>query len=563
MIADGGLLKKDWGYTINNEAISGTPKLIYEFHKKDSVTEVVLVTTTRIMTWKMGTWFYVGSHESTVDGEYAFGYTPPITLDDGSGFSQYDYVAITLEDGTQHVAVISSISGDDITLTKNIGVGDVILNGARIIKIAELNGTVDTPVVADTFPAADAMIITNGKDDVMVYDGDLCTAIPNLVTAVGGGNCSARTVLVRDNKVLLFNTNENGTDYPQRVRWCATGDYEDWTTANDAGFEDLYSDSYHIMAAKALGPSTIIYKEKAIVDMKYVGSADFVYYFTTMLQDVGTTSTYGVVGRGDHHIVLDVEKGFYIYPGGYTIQPIGQEIFDELFGSEGSLNRTYKQSIFTTYIESRHLYVALLPIDTGTTPNIAYMLNTDINSWTKRKFSFDMVGMQEVLLVSGVTWADAEGAWEDSDWFIPWNDVTISVAGYRAFMWGVDYSLTRGVWEYSSEYTSDDSVWDVETQAYIAIETTGWYCTPELVNPEGNIRVDRIKIKGSGTSIYVEYSTDEGETWLEYGTITPGSAIVATSLYKQLVSTRIRFRLSGTDMVLSWMAIYWNKEDEE
>jgi len=554
MIVDAGVLRKDWGYTLKDEGMEGDPRLLYQFNKKDSVTEIVLITNERAYRWQAAEWQYIPTVSTTVDnvGGYAAG-TTTITVDSATGFTDGSTLGIILDDGTEHKTTQSGApSGSDITIADAIPTGRSVVDGAVFNKALGLSGDWTQPVTAATFPASDILFFTNGKDTVQAYDGSTTQAVPNLVTAVGGGNCYAKIVLVRDNKVVLLNTNENGSDYPQRVRWCATGDYTDWTTADDAGYEDLYGDPYHITAARTLGPVTIIYKEKSIVEMKYVGTSDFVYYFTTMLQTVGAASPWAVVDRGDHHICLDIQKGFYVYAGAYTIQPFGKEIFDELFSSDGILNRLYKQNIFVAYLEVRHVYVALVPTNESTIPSVMYMFSEDFTAWTKREFTDRVTGAAEINLVEGISWTDATSAWNSGDWGLPWNDVTLSAGTEGIFIWGSDWATSPKLWLYGDDYTDDDGA-----------DTTGYYTTPELVNPQGNVRVDRVKVKGSGTSITVAYSIDGGDSWSTYGTLAPGGSVVASSVWKQVVGTRIMFRLSGTDMLLSWAAVYWSKEDEE
>jgi hypothetical protein len=105
------------------------------------------------------------------------------------------------------------------------------------------------------------------------------------------------------------------------------------------------------------------------------------------------------------------------------------------------------------------------------------------------------------------------------------------------------------VFQYSED-NSDD----------VGNDIIGEFRTHEMFLPNDQIRIDRIVIKAKGSSITVEYSKDEGENWISYGTAVPGSTYDEVSVWKQLIVDRIIFRCTGVDFGLDRMTIYWRPE---
>ena len=232
---DRGKVIVDYGYSAWGSTVRGSPRMAYQFNRKDSTTELLLLTNDTLYRWKSGEWQYIQDTDTgtLVNGAQAAGETI-IEVDAVTGFAVDDYVGVILDNGTEHKTTVAAIDGVALTITINDAVpsGRTIPDDSPFIKATELNGTaIDLPSMA-TWPADDYVIFTNYRDNVKVYNGTDCRDVPNLPSS---GSCRARIVRVKDNHVILLNTVEGGTQYPQRVRYCDAGDYTNWSTGV-AGF---------------------------------------------------------------------------------------------------------------------------------------------------------------------------------------------------------------------------------------------------------------------------------------------------------------------------------------
>jgi len=483
-------LETDRGYEKKGQVVRGNPRLIYQYEKKSGVTEILLVTNSTVYKWNSGEWQYLASGVATlVDGLEAAGQTT-ITVDDITGFSDGDFVGITLDDGTQHQTTVNGTpAGSDIVITDAIPTGRNAPDNTAFVKAVVLTGADDSPVSAATMPAYDVVIITNGYNNVQAYNGTECIDCPNLVTAVGGGNCYAKGVVHKDNKIIIFNTNENGEDYPQRVRWSATATYQDWSTVGDAGHEDLWGDEDPIVGIVPLAAYGIVYRSRSIDIMEYVGSQDFIYYFQNRTREEGAASLHSVVSKYVSHMFVG-GHGFYSYDGSYNLTLVGAEIWDTVFGITGNISDLYKQNTTSFYSRRDDRAYFLIPSDENTNPSRVWIYDFRHNAWTTRIFNDDIYSAAEVEFISGVTWQEAVGAWEDAEWMIAWNDIVLLSGTPEILMCGVDSNGNGRVYKYDLSALGDDNV-----------AITGEYRTLEMHTPPNKIRINRLRVNTRRTNI--------------------------------------------------------------
>jgi len=548
MIVSQGTLVTDTGYTVLGTAPRGVPRLVYMFKKKDGTAELLLITDATLYKWAVGEWRYVQGNVGTlVDnvGGYAAGSTS-INVDDIAGFSDGDYIGITLDNGTQHKTTINGTpSGTTIVLADGVPTGRTIPDNAPLIQAVVFNGTENLQPSAATFPAYDVVIITNGVDNVKRYDGANCIDVPNLVSAVGGTNCLAKKVLVQNNKVLLYGMTENSVVLPQRVRWCATGDYTDWTTALDAGFEDLYSDEGEIITAEKLGSYIVIYKENCRIRQEYVGTeSTTIYTFTTTLTNKGIAGPNAVANLGSAHVVL-TKDGMDVYEAGYTTTELGVELRSLIFENvETGLNQARRHMSYVRNVLTKGEIWFFLPMGNSDYASTLWRYNVREKAWTTRKFANNMYGVDSLDYVQITAWAEAAGTWEDWS-LISWDDPSLKANKEQLFFYGLTGEGAYQVYTYDFESTSDAGV-----------NISGVVWTPEVIQDIGKIRINRLLVSCKGTEITVEYSTDKGLTWQLFGIVTPVSTIdyYLSSIFRQVVCDRLIFRFSSnTAFGIDWM----------
>lgn len=549
MIFSGGRIETDYGISDKGGTVLGVPRLIHSFRRKNGVTEIILITTTRIYKWASGEWQYLrGPQATTVSGQHTATDTT-IAVADDTGFSDGDPVGIIMDNGKQHRTTVNGApAGNVITITDGVPAGRTFEDGAAFIETPVYTGQLNSPVTADTFPADDVLIFTNGRDNVQYYDGTSVQDVPNLVTAVGGSNCYADIVKVKDNKVILFNTNENGSNYPQRVRWCATGDYTDWTTANDAGYEDLYDTEDPVIAVARVGNDMAIYRDGSIYLMQYVGTTDLIYFFNRISDSEGAASAHSVIEHRRVNIVMG-KQGFYVYSGGVEITEFGTELWEEIFGTSGLFSTDHANVVHGFYLEEGKEYLFIFPAYGNASPTMIARYSILDTAWSLRELGRATYHSGDAKTISGLVWLEATGNWEDTEWTsIDWDDITLQAGDSEILFAGVDGDGNGQVFDYNADNTDDDGV-----------DISGEFRTREILQPEDYIRINRLVVKGKGSPT-IEYSEDQGDSWSSFGSLSLGSSYSVDSVWKQLVTKNVMFRFTGTEFGLDRITIEWMPE---
>ena len=525
LIFDDDVLKTDYGYDEFLGTTRGDPRLITQLAARSGTTTLCLVTDDTFYIENNDEWQYVsdGNDTTCTDGEPA-GETD-VVVASITGFSDADYIGVILDDGSQHQTIINGApSGSTIVMTDAVPAGRSISVSAILLKAKDLSGATATPVSHVAVASNDWIVFTNGVDVVQRYDGDTVEDVPNLPQS---GNTICTAVELFKNHLLLLGTIEGGTAYPQRVRWSDTGDPTNWSTGN-ASFEDQYETPGHIRLGLPLGPYMIVYKEDSIIRMEYVGSDDLLFNFNTVVTKEGCISTNGATRVGDHHIVVG-NSDIYEYRGSFDYDPIGENINNKLLNSAGELNPSAQGMIFCGYVEELNEFWVVYPSGSATISDSLLRYYEKKKVWSYREFANSFLCMAFYTADSTVTWSELEGTWIDQDW--NWNSKSV-LANAPIVLLGSDTPNQVYSYDYiASTDASTDIDWLIQTKL--------------LIHQQYKVRIDSILIHGLG-DITIEYSVDQGLTWLPYGSITGSAAYEITEIFKQITSRSIIFQLSGT-----------------
>lgn len=522
-----GILQSDTGYTTFGILVRGIPRITFQFFKKDGTSELVLVTDSTFYSWLVNEWQYVSDGISTTTTNDEIAGQTVIEVPSTVGFTATDYIGIGLSDGTQHRTTIASISaGVSITIDDAIPVGKNTGVGAVVLKAVDLAGSLDVQISLVVLPSVDWLIFTNGIDNVKRYDGTDCIDVPNLPSA---GNTQCRLVGVLENHLILAHTVEGGTRYPQRVRRSDTADPTNWTTGN-AGYTDLYDSEDWLVALSYLGPYMILYRERSIVRVEYIGSVDVLFDFEYTASGEGAVSQDSVIDLGDHHIFMG-NANFYEYRGGYDYSSVGDNIYDLVFSTLGDLSPSYKQRSFGFFVEELNELWFFYATSGNTIPNKLLRYNTTNKNWFTRNFSDSFVGFGLYQSTNDRTWNDLVGDWTAQNW--SWDSRQLLANSPTTHLCSTDLQ----VYEYNYSEVTDNGV---------AIDYL--LETKDFGHPRFKSRFDLYDLKVQGTDILFEFSKDEGVSWETLTTITSGN-ITRVTRNKQIVTQYLRFRLSGSNTI--------------
>jgi len=551
LVYQDNIMRKDTGYITFADIPSGVPGLFRRAFKHISATGVtntfgISNLSFYVLANSGANWHIVsnGGGATTTDVNVNGGdVIIPVTAT--TNFAANDIVGVRMDDGSDHVSTIASVSaGVSITLDDAVpGSGVQITSGNVVTEGILLAGTADKQVFALTIPWNDWLAFTNGIDTPKYYDPSTTQVqvIPNLPS---GGDTLCESLALFDASLVLLRTTEGGTNFNQRIRWSDKADATNWTTG-DSGSVDLLDSADRIQNGLILGPYLVVYREKSIYRGTAVNTTTKRFQWDSMVTASGAMSSGGIVDIGDKHLVIG-NKQVYIYGGGFDTLPVGDSIKSLLFGPQAEIDIATVHRTFAVYIEARNDVLIFYQTTTGTFPNKSLRWFGDLNVWAARSFDDQFVGIGEATKSNSLTWNDLVDTWEDQTW--NWNSTSILGDLETILLCGDDGQ----VYEYNFLAADDAGIAKVYT-----IET------PDFSHSNGVLRQDYIEFKCSGTSVKLEYSTDAGASWNTIETFSPGTTIAKFRSFKQISSRTIRYRLSGSNnFSLAWISIRVTLETE-
>lgn len=519
-------LEVDTGYTTFLGTVRGVPRAQFQLFSKDGSAENILITDDTFYVESSSEWRYVSDGVDTTVSVAGIATDLTIDVADITGFSDGDFIGIELDTGKQHRTTVNGApAGSTITFDDALPSGVAI--GNTVVKAVDLTGDSDDQISIVVLPAFDQMIFTNGQDNVKVYDGTDVQDVSNLPS---GGNTQCKIVSVYENHLLLVHTIEGGTAFPQRVRWSDTADPTEWVTGN-AGFNDLYDSEDFCTAAVPLGPYMIIYKERSIVRMEFVGASDKLFNFDTVVSGEGAISLDAVVDVGTEHIFVG-NANVYRYKGGFNVDPIGDEIWNRLFGKDKLVDPTNAFKGICLYIEELDEVWYLFKDTTATTyPNNIARMRLDNGGWSFRSLPIEVSGYGFYQTTTTLKWNELVGSWLAQTF--KWGGATTQANSPITML----LSSTGANQVYSYDYVQlDDNGTAIEWESE----------TKEFYHPENKLRTNWLDIRAKGPSVDIEYSTDGGNSWNAWATCVMTTSYDEYRHYKQVVGNRIRFRFKGT-----------------
>jgi len=176
------------------------------------------------------------------------------------------------------------------------------------------------------------IIATNHADNIQKFNQGTDSAFSDLVSL------KAKYITVINNFVVSGYTTESGTEYNQRVKWSGLNDSSTWTPsqATQSGFQDIVGEHGNLVGIVGGENSGIIFFEKAIYRMSYVGTP-LIFRFDKISDNIGAFCDKSIVSFGSMIFFL-AQDGFYMLSGGQKLVPIGNGKVDNFFYDDLSSN---------------------------------------------------------------------------------------------------------------------------------------------------------------------------------------------------------------------------------
>lgn len=522
-----GLLRTDTGYAPFGGTFIGQAQTTYQVFNPDGTASDFLITTKTVYTYNQAVVQYQlvsfgAAYSVSHVGGYPVG-TSTFALVSTAGLSNGQTFGVGQSDGSQLIGTITNVAGGAVTL--NVSSTQTVNNGAPCALAITLNGDVSgqIQVVIVEFPAF-GTIISNGVDPIFYFNGSILQNLTGLPTAT-----TCRAMCVAHEQLLLSNLTENGTDLPQRLRASDQANPQQWTPGNGiAAIYDLIDTEDFILSLNILGPWVIVYRETTVMRGTFLGLPNQTWFWEYMIYGEGAVSQGAVAEIGDTHFFVG-QAGLYLYDGSYSLESIGDGVFFNFFSALGTINSSARSTIFTQYVGDFDECWVFLPTGTSTFPNEMLRVDLEHTGWFHRAFFDTFVSCQPRLTIQKLTWATAPGTWAShtETW-----DSRIFLQNVPNFFLCSPTLSTVMVYDYTIPTDNGNTIaWEVITRQFGDVSAFS--------------RWERLILYGTGM-VDVQYSEDEGNTFVDLGTINLGATPSAASVYIDHTSQQILFKLSGT-----------------
>lgn len=365
--------------------------------------------------------------------------TATLTTTAAHGLSNGDTVTIYGATPSQYngTFVIAGAAGSTFTYTIASDPGSSASSVGVLLKPGAASnpftGTVDDRWTGGSINGV--LILNNGVDIPQYWGGDTALKLRD----IPGWSSNWKAVSMRPfkNFVVALGITKSGVSYPNMVKWSNTlnpgsisagGDWDETNPGIDAGEQELAETSDIIVDCLPLGDSNVIYKERSMYSMQYIG-APYIFRFQKLPGEYGMLAPGCGVSTPFGHVVLTA--GDVVLNTGQGVTSIANGIIRSLiFKNIDSTN--YKRSFVTSNPQKNEVWVCF-PFGTSETCNKACVWNWIDKSWAVRELSNVTYGAfgQIVGTSSESTWADMATWQVDAT---SWNENEYSPAEARLLM---------------------------------------------------------------------------------------------------------------------------------
>jgi len=368
------------------------------------------------------------------------------------------------------------------------------------------------------------LCVTNGIDPIQKW------------TATGDaadlGGTPPICKFIQEYKTYLICANiTGGTDVGQRVQWCDTANPENWSTGN-AGDVDLIEDGEPITGFNLFGNYLCVHKERSIY-LGYPVSGTAVFQFDRKSTGVGCIANGSIQNLPSGEQIFLAKDGLYLF-NGVSCKTLSQAINEEI---RDSINAEYAKKAWSVLVRSKKEVWVGIPIGGSNYGETVYKYNYEtgiVMKDVRTKANTAWIGSS----TAGLSWDEMTGTWDDqtSRWdgagLAKGADI-VNISTYD----GYTYSISESV-------RNDDGV-AVSAQWV----TKDYQDSQQLIS-----RFNKLELWAKGSSVKVEYSIDQGETWVEMidspHTLTDSYPNIDSPdiFYFDAVSSLIRFRFSNNNL---------------
>ena len=153
------------------------------------------------------------------------------------------------------------------------------------------------------------LVLTNGVDVPTYWDGNTANNLVTLTDWTGTERCKALRPF--KNYLVALNITKGSTNYPHMVKWSHSADpgalpssWDETDPAVDAGEQDLADTQDEIVDGLPLGDIFVIYKERSMYGMQFIGAPLIWRFFRLPDNNQGAVARNCVAQTPQGHVVF-------------------------------------------------------------------------------------------------------------------------------------------------------------------------------------------------------------------------------------------------------------------
>lgn len=255
------------------------------------------------------------------------------------------------------------------------GLGNIYVYGSKSQTLIKLNKTIDGTARINFVDFLDGVVVGSKKDSLFYINNDNGYAIESCNLSNSAGNpVKAEVICVYKGRMWV---GSGATLY-----YSALGTYNNFTTANDAGYiNNFYTDTNDITALKTYKDYLAIYKENSVYLLSGSSTDDFEI---TPFADKGATSFSGVVTVNNKQYFIN-QGVFSMEQAGLLSQiQLGEEISIKIKAEFNNFDRTRFDEIIILHYEPKNQIWFFIPYKNVEYFNTIWIYNYIDDAWFKR-----------------------------------------------------------------------------------------------------------------------------------------------------------------------------------